>query len=130
MSYNFKDSQFTWFNQDLQLPSKVFGIFYTTAQATYTAITAPNTQTQTITLRGLRPVTGTGTPPAVEPGDMVYVMPAQTTPLAAGVGVFAAWVSAVNTLSVTLGAVITNTPGTITFTVFVVKMGQNDGINS
>lgn len=128
MSFNFKDAQLTYTNQDLQLQSKIFGIFYTTAQATYTAITAPATQTQTITLKGLRPLSGSGTPPAVEPGDYVAVVP--TAGLGSGVAVAAAWVSAANTLSVTLFAGITNTPGAVTFGVYIVKVAQNDGLNS
>lgn len=129
MGFDYRDNQLTFFNQDLQLNSKIFGIFYTTATATFTAITAPNTQTQTITLRGLRPVSGSGTPPNIEPGDMVYAMPVGAA-LAAGVTMAQAWVSAANTLSVTLFAGITNTPGAITFGVYIVKVAQNDGINS
>ena len=128
MSMNFKDAQLTYFNQDLQLPSKVFGMFYTTIQATFTAITAPATQTQTVTLRGLRPLSGAGTPPAVETGDVVFVQPAST--LANGVAIAQAYISAANTITISLLATVTNTPGTVTFTVFIVKMGQSDGINS
>lgn len=128
MSFTYKDAQFTFNNQDLQIQSKIFGIFYTTATATYTAITAPATQTQTITLRGLRPASGSGTPPAIEPGDYVAVVP--TAGLGSGVAVAAAWISAANTLSVTLFAGVTNTPGTVTFGVYIVKVAQNDGINS
>jgi hypothetical protein len=128
MSFQFKDAQFTYWNQDLQLTSKVYGIFFTTVSATYTAIGAGGSQTQTVTLRGLRPASGSGTPPAIEPGDFVSVEPIAALPT--GDSIAATWISAANTLSIQLTSIPGNTPGAITFTVLIIKMGQNDGINS
>jgi len=128
MSFNFKNTRLSYWDQDLQLTGHVYGIFYTTVTATFTSITATHTQAQTVTLKGLRPLSGSGTPPAVEPGDMVFVQPAAT--LSDGVFLAQAYISAANTVTISLGTGITNTPGALTFTVFIVKMGQNDGINS
>jgi hypothetical protein len=128
MSQNFKDAQLTYFNQDLQLPSKVYGIFLTTASLTYTSIATGATQTQTTSLRGVRAVSGAGTPPNIEPGDFVIAVP--TTTLGAGIAQAGSYISGANTLTVALTAAATATPGAITFQIFIVKMGQNDGINS
>src|SRR5580692_4327220 len=128
MSSNFKDAQLTYFNQDLQLPSKVYGIFLTTATLTYTSIATGATQTQTTSLRGVRAVSGAGTPPNIEPGDFVIAVP--TAALGAGVAQAGSYISAANTLTVALAAAATTNPGTLTFQIFIVKMGQNDGINS
>jgi hypothetical protein len=128
MSSTFKDQALTFYNQDLQLQSKVFGIFTTTALITYTAINIGTTQTQTTSLKGVRAVSGSGTPPAIEPGDVVIANP--TSALGAGVALAGAYISAANTLTVALAAATTTTPGGITFQITIIKMGQNDGINS
>jgi len=128
MSQNFKDAQLTYFNQDLQLPSKVFGIFMTTVSLTYTSIADGTTQTQTTALRGVRAVSGSGTPPAIEPGDFVIAVP--TAALGAGVSLAGSYISSANVLTVGLAAAATTTPGAITFQIYIVKFAQNDGINS
>ena len=128
MSFNFKDAQLTYFNQDLQLQSKVFGIFLTTVSLTFGAITIDTTATQTTSLKGVRAVSGAGTPPNIEPGDFVIAVP--TSSLGAGVSMAGSYISAANTLTVALAASAATTPGTITFQIYIVKFAQNDGINS
>lgn len=128
MSSTFKDQALTFYNQDLQLASKVFGIFLTTVSLTYTSIATDTTQAQTIALKGVRAVSGSGTPPNIEPGDFVIAVPTST--LGTSVSMAGSWISAANTLSVSLSAGTTTTPGAITFQVLIIKMGQNDGINS
>jgi len=128
MSFNFKDAQLTYFNQDLQLQSKVFGIFLTTVSLTFGAITIDTTATQTTSLKGVRTVSGAGTPPNIEPGDFVIAVP--TSSLGAGVSMAGSYISAANTLTVALAASAATTPGTITFQIYIVKFAQNDGINS
>jgi hypothetical protein len=128
MSSTFKDQALTYFNQDLQLLSKVFGIFITTATLTYTAITIDTTQVQTTPLRGVRPVSGSGTAPNIEPGDFVIAVP--TSALGTAVSLAGSYISAANTLSVALAASAATTPGAITFQILIIKFGQNDGINS
>jgi hypothetical protein len=128
LSSNFKDAQLTYFNQDLQLLSKVFGIFMTTVSLTYGAITIDTTASQTTTLRGVRAVSGAGTPPNIEPGDFVLAVPTST--LGAGVSMAGSFISAANTLTVNLAASAATTPGTITFQILIIKFAQNDGINS
>lgn len=129
MSYNFKDAKLTYFNQDLQQTSILTGLFLTTVTLTYTAITVDTTQNQTVTLKGLRTTSGTGTPPNINPGDIVLVQPQST--LGVGVSMAGAWVSAANTLSVSLASsATTTTPGAIVFDVLIFKFGQLDGLSS
>jgi hypothetical protein len=128
MSSTFKDQALTFYNQDLQLQSKVFGIFFTTISLTYGAMLIDTTQTQTASLRGVRAVSGAGTPPNIEPGDFVIAVP--TSALGTAVSLAGSYISAPNTLTVALSASAAGTPGTITFQVLIIKFAQNDGINS
>jgi len=128
MSQTFKDAKFAYFNQDLQQTSILTGLFLTTVTLTFTSITLDTTQAQTVTLKGLRPTSGTGTPPNINPGDIVLVQPQST--LGTGVAFAGAWVSAANTLTVQLSSAATTTPGAIVFDVLIFKFGQLDGLSS
>lgn len=128
MSFLVKDPKLTYFDQNLQTASLVTGIFLTTISLTYGSITLDTTATQTATLKGVRAVSGAGTPPAIEPGDFVIAVP--TSALGTGVSMAGSYISAANTLTVALSSSATTTPGTITFQVLIIKFGQNDGINS
>jgi hypothetical protein len=129
MSQNFKDAKLTYYNQDLQQTSVLVGMFLTTVTLTYTAITVDTTQNQTVSIKGLRTTSGTGAPPNINPGDIVLVQPQST--LGVGVSMAGAWVSAANTLSVSLASsATTTTPGAIVFDVLIFKFGQLDGLSS
>src|SRR5258708_33689444 len=120
MTQTFKDAKLTYFNQDLQQTSNLVGVFLTTVTITYTAITVDTTQNQTVTLKGLRPTSGAGSPPNINPGDIVLVQPQST--LGVGVSMAGAWVSAANTLSVSLASsATTTTPVAIVFDVLIFK---------
>jgi len=127
MSFNFKDAQLTYFNQDLQLTSKLKGIFLTSVTVTYGSIALDTAVSQTATLKGLVPISGTGTPPNINPGDMVLVQP--TAALASGLSM-SALVSAANTLTITLNnSAAAQTPGALNFVVMIFKFGQLDGLS-
>lgn len=129
MSFNFKDAQLTYFNQDLQLTSKLKGLFLTTISVTFGSITLDTVGTGTATLKGLIPVSGSGSVPNVNPGDIVLVQPNST--LAAGLSLAGAYVSSANTLTVALNnSAATQTPGAITFVALIFKFGQLDGLSS
>lgn len=128
MSFNFKDAQLTYFNQDLQLTSKLKGVFLTSVTATFTAIAQDVAQSQTVTLKGLLPISGGGSPPNIAPGDVVLVQP--TAALASGLSL-SAFVSAANTLTITLNnSAASQTPGATNFVVMIFKFGQIDGLSA
>lgn len=128
MSFNFKDAKLTWFDQDLQMTSKLTGVFLTTVTATWGAFTANTTVAKTFTLNGLRTISGTGTPPNINPGDIVIVQPQSN--MGAGVSLAGSWVSAANTLSIALACGTTTNPGALTFDVLIFKFGQLDGLSA
>src|SRR4051812_13638939 len=100
MSLNFKDAQLTYFNQDLNLTSKLKGVFQTTVGgAAFGTVGAAGSASQTFSLKGLTGVSGAGAAPNISPGDTVIVSP--TAALTAGLAVYA-FVSAANTLTITL----------------------------
>lgn len=138
MSYNFKDAQLTYFNQDLQLTSKIQGIFQTEVGGTaYGSVAAAGTTTNTFKLNGLRVPSGTGAAGTgagaanqINPGDTVIVAPA-TTALTAGLAVYG-FISAANTLSISIvnGSAAPIAAGSPNFIVTIVKFGQLDGLSS
>jgi hypothetical protein len=131
MSFNFKDAQLNWFNQDAQATTRLNGLLYTSfVSSTFGTVGAAGSTTVTQTIKGLIPKSGSGTAPNVDEGDIVLIAP-QSAALPGGIA-FYAFVSAANTLSITCvngsaGGVVV---GTQPFNVLIFKMGQNDGINS
>lgn len=137
MSFNFKDAQLTYYNQDLQLQSKVKGIFQTEiGGAAFGTVAATSSSAVTFTLRGLQVPAGTGSPGSaagaanqIAPGDTAICTPTST--LAGGLSVYC-YVSAANTLTVVLANAGAGTPagGSPNFIVTIIKFGQLDGLSS
>lgn len=130
MSQNFKDAKLTYWNQDLQQTSILTGMFLTTVTVNFnSSIVLDTVSTKTVTLNGLRVSSGTGNPPNINPGDIVLVQPLAA--LANGLSLAGAFVSAANTLSVSLNnSAAAQTPGNINFSVLIFKFGQLDGLSS
>jgi hypothetical protein len=137
MSQNFKDAQFTFFDQDLQLTSKIYKILQTEVGGTaYGTVGAASTVTNTFKLSGLRIPAGTGAAGTgagaanqISPGDTVICAPtaALTAPL-----VSYCFISAANTLSISVangsaGGVAAGSPNWV---VTILRFGQLDGLSS
>lgn len=137
MSFNFKNTQLTFWDQDLQLTSKVSGIFSTVVGGTaYGTVGAASSVSNTFTLRGIRFVSGTGAAGTgagaanqLSPGDTVLVTP--TAALTSGLTVYG-FVSAANTVTITLvnGSAGGIAGGSPNFVVTIIKIGQLDGLTS
>jgi len=135
MSQNFKDAQLTYFNQDLQLTSKLKGVFQTeVGGVNYGTPAAASTTTNTFTLKGLIIPAGTGSPGSaagapnqISPGDSVICTP--TAALAAG-AVSYCFISAANTLSISVVSDAANAIGTPSWVVTIFKFGQLDGLSA
>lgn len=137
MSQNFKDAQLTYWNQDLQLTSKVKGIFQTEVGGTaYGTVGAVGTTTNTFKLNGLiipagtgAAGTGAGAANQISPGDTVIVAP--TAALANGLTCYG-FVSAANTLSISVvnASAAGVAAGSPNFIVTIIKFGQLDGLSS
>lgn len=137
MSSNFKDAQLTYFNQDLQLTSKLKGVFQTEiGGSAFGTVAATSSSAVTFTLRGLAVPSGTGAagtaagaPNQINPGDSVIVTPTST--LAGGLAVYG-YISAANTLTVVLANAGAGTPagGSPNFIVTIFKFGQLDGLSA
>src|SRR6266481_3456607 len=134
MSSNFKDAQLTYFNQDLQLSSKLKGVFQTeVGGSAFGSLTTATNSAVAFTLRGLIVPVGTGAAGTaagaanqISPGDSVIVTP--TAALTTGLSYYA-YISAVNTLTIVL---VNATAGTLAggspnFIVTIFKFGQLDG---
>jgi len=136
MSFNFKDAQLTYFNQDLQLTSKLKGVFQTeVGGSSFGTVGAAGQTTVAFTLRGLIIPSGTGAAGTaagaanqISPGDTVIC-----TPTAALTGPLVAYcfVSAANTLSITIanGSAAGVAAGSPNFVVTIFKFGQLDGLS-
>ena len=137
MSQNFKDAQLTYWNQDLQLTSKVKGIFQTEiGGSAFGTVSATSSATVAFTLKGLTAPSGTGSAGTaagaanqINPGDTVIINPTST--LAGGLAVYG-YISAANTLTVVLANSGAGTPagGSPNFIVTIIKFGQLDGLSS
>lgn len=136
MSMNFKDAQLTYFNQDLQLGSKLSGVFQTViGGSAFGTVGAAGSTTVAFTLRGLRTVSGSGAAGTaagaanqLNPGDTVVCTPSAA--LANGLAVYCA-VTAASTLSVTIvnGSASGIAAGSPNFVVTIFKFGQLDGLS-
>ncbi len=137
MSSNFKDAQLTYFNQDLQLTSKLKGVFQTeVGGSSFGTVGIAGITTVTFKLNGLIVPAGTGAAGTaagaanqISPGDTVICTPtaALTAPLTSY-----CFVSAANTLSITVvnasaGTVAAGSPNWV---VTILKFGQLDGLSS
>jgi len=137
MSYNFKDAQLTYFDQNLQLGSKLKGVFQTAVGgSSFGTVGAAGSTTVAFTLKGLAFTSGTGAAGTaagaanqISPGDSVVVTP--TAALTAGLAVYAS-ITAANTLSITIvnGSAAGIAAGTPNFIVTIFKFGQLDGLSS
>jgi hypothetical protein len=137
MSFNFKDAQLTYWNQDLQLTSRLTGVFQTEiGGSAFGTVGATSSSAVAFTLRGLRIPVGTGAAGTaagaanqISPGDSVIVTPTAT--LAGGLSVYG-YISAANTLTVVLANAGAGTPagGTPNFIVTIFKFGQLDGLSA
>jgi hypothetical protein len=136
MSFNFKDAQLTYFNQDLQIASKLKGVFQTAVGgSSFGTVGAAGSTTVAFTLKGLQFVSGAGAAGTaagaanqINPGDSVVVNP--TAALTAGLSMYAS-ITAANTLSITLvngsaGGIAAGSPN---FVVTIFKFGQLDGLS-
>lgn len=137
MSSNFKDAQLTYWNQDLQLTSRLKGVFQTEVGGTaYGTVGAVGTVTNTFKLNGLIVPSGTGTAGTgagaanqINPGDTVICSP--TAALTAGLSMYC-FVSAANTLSISIvnASAAGVAAGTPSFVVTIIKFGQLDGLSA
>ena len=137
MSFTFRDQALTYYNQDLQLGSKLKGVFQTEVGGTaYGTVGAAGSTTNTFKLNGLIVPAGTGSPGTgagaanqISPGDSVIVTP--TAALTNGLACYG-FVSAANTLSITIvnGSAAGIAAGSPNFIVTIFKFGQLDGLSS